>query len=361
MSELADLLYRRLRNVRDPELHVAVTDLQMIGEIVVENAHAVIPVALTTAACPLRSQIEAEVRAVAEATEGISSVEIVVSTMSDEAKRELLRVARAAGKSDAAPGALATIPLLAVMSGKGGVGKSTVTTALALALARRGLIVGVLDADIWGFSLTDLLDLSGEIEVSGGKMLPVTKAVGSGAIKLLSMGHLADSARALSWRGLMVQKAVAQFLDDADWSQCDLLLIDTPPGTGDIVMTLARRLPQLEALLVTSPDSRAATVAQRAADFAHGHGISLRGVIENQVAVHCQCGEVHEIFGHGGGELVATAAGVDVIARLPWVSPGQDLLLDELAEFLWSQTGSPAVGCATKLLAALEVAAESAD
>ena len=357
MSEMADLLYRRLRNVRDPELHVSVTDLQMIGDISVAEGHAIIPVALTTAACPLRHQIEAEVRAVAEATEGIASVEIVVSTMTDEAKRELLRVARAAGKSEAAPGALASIPLLAVMSGKGGVGKSTLTAALAQALARRGLRVGVLDADIWGFSLTDLLEITGEIEVRGGRMLPVTMSVGAGTVKLLSMGHLADSARALSWRGLMVQKAVAQFLDDADWSGCDLLLIDTPPGTGDIVMTLARRLPQLEALLVTSPDPRAATVAQRAADFAHGHGISLRGVIENQVAVNCHCGAVHEIFGRGGGELVAAAAGVDVIARLPWVTAGEDLLLDDLAESLWSQTHLPAVGCATKLLTALDAAA----
>lgn len=367
-----DLLLERLAAVRDPELGASIVELGMVGEVSVDDAgHATIAVALTTASCPLRSDIERDVRDVADATAGITSVDLVMGVLDPTAKAALMRTARRLAQERAPVTSLPRrSPVIMIASGKGGVGKSSVTANLAVALARRGLNVGVLDADIWGFSLARLLDLHGDIAVRDGKMLPVRKDVGSGSIALLSMGHLADEDQALLWRGLMVQKAVAQFIEDANWSGVDLLLIDTPPGTGDIVMTLARLLPHLGQVVVTTPAVAAQRVAARAADFASKSNLRVLGVIENMSGFTCGCGQSHALFGAGGGAALAGDLDVPLLASLPLSDDlaaggdaGQPVALAELDDGPFTRLAGDLldaaavlvpVGCTARLLDALD-------
>ncbi|MGA2433400.1 MAG: P-loop NTPase, partial [Acidimicrobiales bacterium] len=314
----ADQLRERLNQVLDPELGASIVELGMVGAIDVDSSGlARVEVALTTSGCPLRAQIERDVREAALSIDAVHSVELVMGVLEPEAKAELMRRARTIAQTRAPLTSIPfQTPVLMVASGKGGVGKSSVTANLAVALAQRGLRVGVLDADIWGFSLSRLLGVDGEVRASGGKMQPLEKDFAPGSVKLLSMGLLADEDQALLWRGLIVQKAVAQFIEDADWSGIDYLLIDTPPGTGDIAMTLARLLPQMGQLLVTTPALAAQRVAQRAADFARKSNIRVLGVIENMSGVNCDCGKRHAYFGEGGGRALSEELGVPLLAEI---------------------------------------------
>ena len=315
----AEQLRDRLARVIDPELGASIVELGMVGEIRVDpEGHARVEVALTTAACPLRSQIERDVHEALRSFEDLGEVEVVMGVMEPAARATLMSRARALAQARAPLTSVPpTSPVLMVASGKGGVGKSTVTANLAIALARAGRNVGVLDADVWGFSLTQLLGLRGEVRVRDGRMQPLARSVGHGSIRLLSMGLLADENQALLWRGLVVQKAVAQFLEDADWSGIDYLLIDTPPGTGDVMMTLARLLPQAAVLLVTIPAPAAQVVAARSADFARKSNLRVLGVIENMSALRCTCGRDHALFGEGGGRRLAEQIGVDLLGEIP--------------------------------------------
>jgi len=317
--EIVETLRARLRDVRDPELQASIVDLGMVGGVSVSpEGVAHIEVALTMAACPLRSTIEREVRVAALDVDGVREVTLSIGVLSASAKAELLRTARRLAQAAAPLTSIPrTAPVVMIASGKGGVGKSSVTANVAVALAHRGLRVGVLDADIWGFSLARLLNIHGEIAVRNGKMLPLARPEGAGSIALLSMGHLADDDSALLWRGLMVQKAVAQFIEDADWTGIDFLLIDTPPGTGDIVMTLARLLPHLGQVVVTTPAMAAQQVAARAADFGVKSNLRLLGIIENMSGYSCECGQRHAPFGEGGGLDLATRLAVPLLASLP--------------------------------------------
>jgi ATP-binding protein involved in chromosome partitioning len=262
-------------------------------------------------------------------------------------------------------------PVLMIASGKGGVGKSSVTANLAVALAREGHSVGVLDADIWGFSLSRLLGIEGEVQARDGKMQPLERSFGPGRIKLLSMGLLADEDQALLWRGLIVQKAVAQFIEDADWSGIDYMLIDTPPGTGDIAMTLARLLPQMGQILVTTPARAAQRVAARAADFARKSNIRVLGVVENMSGLQCTCGELHNLFGEGGGRELSEELGVPLLCEItlsPEIGAGGDsgepVALAEsgdgpfstLAQRILTEIAPPAgaQGCTARILDALD-------
>ena len=226
-------------------------------------------VALTIAACPLRSQLEHDVVSRLSAIDGVVSVEVRTTEMDAEARAAVMARARWKAREGAPATAVpATTRILAIASGKGGVGKSSVTVNLAVALARRGLEVGVLDADIWGFSVPRLLGMAGALEARGGKMVPLELAVPPGLLRVLSMGFLADEDKAIMWRGLVLNRAVQQFLQDAEWGTPSYLLIDLPPGTGDIQMGLARLLPRTELLVVTTPPVAAQLVAARAADMA---------------------------------------------------------------------------------------------
>lgn len=369
--ELRETIRERLAQVRDPELGASIVELGMVTDIRVVGSVVHLGVALTTASCPLRGDIERDVRDAVLDIAGVDEIILTMGVLAPDAKAALMRTARALAQARAPVTSIPRrAPVLMIASGKGGVGKSSVTANLAVALARTGLRVGVLDADIWGFSLARLLNITGNVEVRDAKMVPLTRPCGSGFISLLSMGHLADEKQALLWRGLVVQKAVAQFLEDADWSGVDVMIIDTPPGTGDIVMTLARLLPHMGQVVVTTPSRAAQQVAARAADFASKSHIRVLGVVENMSGFACECGRVHAPLGVGGGRELAQELGVTLLAQIPLrddVADGGDeglpvaLNEDETGHFrvlgaqLWSLAASlvPA-GCTARLLDVLD-------
>ena len=366
-------LRERLSRVLDPELGASIVELGMVGDISVdENGHAVVNVALTTTGCPLRAQIERDVREAALSLDAVNSVELVMGVLDAPARAALMQRARTFAQGRAPQTSIPfQAPVLMIASGKGGVGKSTVTANLAVALAQCGRTVGVLDADIWGFSLSRLLGIQGDVQALGGKMQPLERIIGKGRIKLLSMGLLADEDQALLWRGLIVQKAVAQFIEDADWSGIDYLLIDTPPGTGDIAMTLARLLPQIGQVVVTTPALAAQRVAARAADFARKSNIRVLGVIENMSGLICSCGQRHNLFGAGGGESLADELGVPLLAEISLqaeINEGGDIgepvvlheandgVFHQLAQRILDDVAPPvgALGCTARLLDSIE-------
>ncbi len=314
-----DVVLEALRAVIDPELGDNVVDLGMVRGVAVSPSGEVrVEVALTIAGCPLRAQLDRDVRSRLAALAGVSAVEVVMGEMDPKARTEVMSRARWKARQNAPEtGVPANTRILAVGSGKGGVGKSSVTVNLAVALARRGLMVGLLDADIWGFSVPRLLGMEGGVEARGGKMLPLERPMGKGLLKVLSMGFLADEDRAIMWRGLVLNRAVQQFLEDAEWGELDYLLIDLPPGTGDVQMGLARMLPRTELLLVTTPPEAAQKVAARAADMARRGYLRVAGVIENMSDFTCEHGTSYHLFGQGGGERLAAEIGVPLVGAIP--------------------------------------------
>jgi ATP-binding protein involved in chromosome partitioning len=307
-----------LRGVIDPELGENIVDLGMVRTITVDGDRVTVDVALTVAACPLRAQIEKDVRGLVESLDWVASLEIRIATMDAAERAAVMARARWKAREDAPETSIpATTRVLAIASGKGGVGKSSVTVNLAVALARRGLTVGILDADIWGFSVPRLLGMDGAVEARTGKMVPLEKTVGSGLVRVLSMGFLADEEQAIMWRGLILNRAVQQFLQDAHWGELDYLLIDLPPGTGDVQMGLARLLPRTEMLVVTTPPLAAQKVAARAADMARKGYLRVAGVIENMSDFTCEHGTTYALFGAGGGTRLAHGLGVPLIGSIP--------------------------------------------
>jgi ATP-binding protein involved in chromosome partitioning len=318
MTTREDEVRERLRTVIDPELGDTIVDLGMVPSITVTGGDVVVDVALTIAACPLRTQIEQDVRGQVEALDWVERVEIRIATMDAEARAAVMARARWKARDDAPETAVPlSTRVLAVASGKGGVGKSSVTVNLAVALAQRGLTVGILDADIWGFSVPRLLGMEGGVEARQGKMVPLEKKVGTGLVRVLSMGFLAGEEQAIMWRGLVLNRAVQQFLQDAHWGELDYLLIDLPPGTGDVQMGLARLLPRTEMLVVTTPPVAAQKVAARAADMARKGYLRVAGVIENMSDFTCEHGTRYALFGRGGGERLAHSLGVPLIGSIP--------------------------------------------
>ena len=309
----------RLRAVVDPELGDDIVDLGMVRGVEVSAAGDVrLEIALTIAGCPLRAQIERDVRGSVGALPGVRTVELSMAQM-DAAERSAL-MARARHKARERAPATAVPPrarVLAVASGKGGVGKSAVTVNLAAALARRELTVGVLDADIGGFSVPRLLGMQGRLEARQGKMVPLERPAGRGVLRVLSMGFLAEEDRAVMWRGLLLNRAVQQFLQDAHWGDLDYLLVDLPPGTGDVQMGLARMVPRAEMLLVTTPPLAAQRVAARAADMAARGYLRVAGVVENMSDFTCEHGTTYKLFGAGGGERLAAELGVPLVGTIP--------------------------------------------
>ncbi len=373
----SERLRERLRQVLDPELGASIVELGMVGDIEVDGeGRATVHVALTTVGCPLRSHIERDVKEAVLSLGEVTSVEVVMGVMDAASRTTLMTRARRIAQERAPETSIPVqTPVLMIASGKGGVGKSSVTANLAVALAATGRCVGVLDADIWGFSLSRLLGIHGDVSASAGKMQPLAKQFGKGSIKLLSMGLLADEDQALMWRGLMVQKAVAQFIEDADWSGIDYFLIDTPPGTGDIAMTLARLLPQMGQLVVTTPAMAAQRVAARAADFARKSNIRVLGVIENMSGFSCECGERHDLFGEGGGRALAEELNVPLLCEIELnraitsggdegvpavVHEADDGVLHQLAARIINEVAPPAgaEGCSARMLDAMARAVE---
>ena len=309
-----------LAGVIDPELGADIVELGMVrGVTVGPKGDVTVEVALTVAGCPLRTQLRTDVESQVSALSGVRSVDVAMAEMTPEERAAVMDKARRRAQEDRA---LPTdIPVsarvLAVSSGKGGVGKSSVTVNLAVALARRGLTVGVLDADIWGFSVPRLLGMQGELRAEKKKIVPMRHVVGEGLLKVVSMGFLAKEDEAIMWRGLVLNRAVQQFLEDVRWGQIDYLLIDMPPGTGDIQMGLARMLPRTEVLVVTTPPLAAQKVAARAADMARKGHLRVAGVVENMGPFVCEHGDSYALFGEGGGERLAAELGVPLVGSVP--------------------------------------------
>jgi ATP-binding protein involved in chromosome partitioning len=326
-----------MRGVIDPELGDNVVDLGMyLGAEVTEEGSVTVRLALTTAGCPLRAQLQRDTQTRVGSLPGVTGVHVKTSEMSREQKQAVMAQARWKVR-DNAP--LTDIPgrtrVVAISSGKGGVGKSSITVNLAAALATRGFVVGLLDADIAGFSVPRMLGIEGQVHAernesdpSRPKMRPISKSFGSGVVKVLSMGFLSPEDEAIMWRGLMLNRAVQHFLEDVVWGDLDYLLVDMPPGTGDIQMGLARMLPRAETIIVTTPALAAQKVAVRAADMARKGYLRVVGVVENMSGFTCTHGERYELFGSGGGDRLAAEIGAPLLGRIPLepaVSAGGDL------------------------------------
>ncbi|HKA92471.1 MAG TPA: Mrp/NBP35 family ATP-binding protein [Acidimicrobiia bacterium] len=323
---------RMLEGVIDPELHASIVELGMVRDVRVgADGEVTVKVALTTAGCPLRAQIQSDVESKVRGLPGVGDVRVEYGEMTQDEKSAVMQRARwQAHENPPGTEVLPTTRVLAVASGKGGVGKSSVTVNLAAALAAQGRTVGVLDADIWGFSVPRMLGVDGRLGGSDGKIDPNVVDVpnhadpsGSpGRIKVVSMGFLVDDAQtALMWRGLILARALEQFLTDVRWGEMDYLLIDMPPGTGDIQMALARLLPSTELLVVTTPSLAAQQVAARVADMARRSYLKVIGVIENMSAFAAPDGTRHAIFGEGGGAALAREIGAPLIGAVP-IEPG---------------------------------------
>src|SRR5688572_24111533 len=331
----ADEVRKMLAGVIDPELHVSIVELGMVDEVkVADDGEITVKVALTTAGCPLRGQIKGEVESKLRGAPGVRDVHVEYGEMTAEQKSAAMQRARWQAREGAAPNEVpASTRVLAVASGKGGVGKSSVTVNLAAALAARGLTVGVLDADIWGFSVPRMLGVEGRMageEHDGRKlMVPNERRVGDGTVRVVSMGFLVDGEEtALMWRGLMLNRGVQHFLQDVKWGDdLDYLLIDMPPGTGDVQMGVAKLLPRAEVIVVTTPATAAQKVATRVVGMARKSYLRVAGVIENMSSFRCEHGEEYALFGTGGGQELAHDAGVPLLGSVPLepaVSTGGD-------------------------------------
>jgi len=314
-----------LGTVIDPELGADIVSLGMVPSVEVDAAGAVVVgIKLTIGGCPLRADIKREVETRVAVHPGVTDVSISWGEMNADERSQVMTKARWNAREHAPETQIpAACKVLAIASGKGGVGKSSVTVNLAAALATAGHTVGVLDADIWGFSVPRLLGISERMEaqrVDGSDkplIIPNERVVGDGLLKVVSTGFLVDEDTALMWRGLMLTKAVEQFLRDVRWGRLDYLLIDMPPGTGDVQMGLARMLPNTDLIVVTTPALAAQKVAQRAADMARRSFLRVVGVIENMSAFTCDHGETYALFGAGGGQALADAIDAPLLGQIP--------------------------------------------
>lgn len=319
-----------LRGVIDPELGSDVVELGMVRGVDVtpsaegEGVAVTVTIALTTSGCPLRAQIQKDVRTRILSMEGVDSVHLAWDEMNQEEKARAMERARfnvAQREEDSSVGP--TTKVILVSSGKGGVGKSSVTVNLAAAMAATGLKVGVLDADIWGFSVPRLLGVSGRLasrEREGRKfMVPQEREIGDGLLRIVSMGFLVeDEQSALMWRGLMLNRGVQHFLQDVDWGDdLDYLLVDMPPGTGDVQMGVAKLIPRSEVLVVTTPAVNAQKVAARAVSMSRKNYLRVCGIVENMSAFVCDHGERYELFGSGGGAVLAEESGAPLLGQIP--------------------------------------------
>jgi len=380
----AEHLMDLLSGVIDPELGANIVELGMArGVNIGADGHVRVNIALTTAGCPLRAQIQKDIRARIVPLPGVTRMTIDWGELSAEEKAVAMDRAR---KKIAERPESTTIPMstkiIMVASGKGGVGKSSVTVNLAAAIAAGGRTVGVLDADIWGFSVPRMLGVEGRLgaDTANGKILPHERPCGAGLLRVVSMGFLVEEeGAALMWRGLMLNRAVQHFLEDVAWGDLDYLLIDMPPGTGDVQMGLARLLPRSEMIVVTTPSTTAQKVAVRVVDMGRKNYLRIVGVVENMSVYVDPEGREHAIFGTGGGQRLAAEAGVPLLARIP-IEPavahggdsGSPISLGEgpaaeafraLANEIVAELIPPTdlAGCSARLLGAVDAALAAAD
>ncbi|AIU32433.1 MULTISPECIES: Mrp/NBP35 family ATP-binding protein [Corynebacterium] len=310
-----------LARVEDPEIGRPITEIGMVKSIVINGNDIHVEIYLTIAACPMKNTLTENTRAVLEELPGVGEVSVSTDVMSDDQRRELRQTLRGSTEEPVIPFAQpdSTTRVFAVASGKGGVGKSSMTVNLATALASKGLKVGVLDADIYGHSVPGMMGSEDRPHAVDDMIMP-PQAHG---VKLISIAHFVEGNAPVVWRGPMLHRAIQQFLADVFWGDLDILLLDLPPGTGDIAISVAQLVPNAELLVVTTPQAAAAEVAERAGSISIQTHQRIVGVIENMSAMVLPDGTVMDVFGSGGGEAMAerlrtlTGANVPLLGSVP--------------------------------------------
>jgi ATP-binding protein involved in chromosome partitioning len=313
-----DEIRRALEVVIDPELHRSIVELDMVRSIETSpNGVVDVTVSLTTPGCPIKGHFQTSVATAVAALDGVTHVNVYFDVLSDTQKSALQQKL---GRASLPAGSLAQVAnVICIGSGKGGVGKSTLTANLAAALSAEGKRVGVLDADVWGYSIPRMFGLGAtRPDVSAArKIIPLE----SHGVKVMSIGFFVEEDAAVVWRGPMLHKALTQFLQDVEWGALDYLLVDLPPGTGDVSMTLAQLLPQAKFLIVTTPQQTAQKVARRSAQMAEKVDLEIAGVVENMSGFTTQSGERFPIFGEGGGQELADELDVPLLGKVPLTMP----------------------------------------
>ena len=324
-----------LRDVRDPEIGRDLIALNMIRNVDIEGGKVTVGVALTTSGCPLKHRIMTDVRDRLMMIDGVEDVEVDFGVMTDSDRQNLLTSLHG-GPSELAPAFKddSKTRIIAVVSGKGGVGKSTVAVNLAAALDRAGHSVEILDADVHGSSIPVMLGSLEKPNVVGGVIFPIESHTG---LKFISMGNFVNEGQAIIWRAPIVNKALTQLMRDVYWDEPDFIVVDMPPGTGDVALTIAQMIPKAEALVITTPQADAARVAAKAGRMAVQAHLKVVGVVENMSFAECpDCGKEMRIFGGGGGERVAAELESRVLGRVPILpdatgEPGNALFAEDTA------------------------------
>jgi ATP-binding protein involved in chromosome partitioning len=313
-----DQVLEALKVVIDPELRRDIVDLDMVRSIEFRDGGSVdVMVSLTTPGCPIRNHFQTAVVDAVRKLDGVSAVNVSFDVLNDQQKQALQKKL---GRNGLPEGALAQVNnVICVASGKGGVGKSTFTANLTAAFAAEGKRAGALDADVWGYSLPRMFGLGAQKpKVSAERKILPLEAHG---VKVMSIGFFVEQDAPVVWRGPMLHKALQQFLEDVDWGELDFLVVDLPPGTGDVSMTLAQLLPQAKFVVVTTPQPAAQKVAQRSAQMANKFEIEIAGVVENMAGFTTPSGERFQIFGEGGGQQLADELEVPLLAKVPLTMP----------------------------------------
>ncbi len=335
-----------LGRVIDPELKRPVTELDMVREVRVDEGHVAVTIALTVAGCPLRASFETQMREQLLPLDGVESVSLEFDVMSP-AERAALTTKLRGGITQRSKGISvdASTRVLAVVSGKGGVGKSTLSVNLAAAFDRLGQRTGILDADVYGHSIPHMLGVHQRPVVVDKMIVPPVR----GDLKLMSIGFFLEENSPVMWRGPMLHRALEQFLSDVHWGELETLVVDMPPGTGDVSISLGQLLPRAEALVVTTPQPAAQLVAVRAAQMAQRTGMRLIGVVENMSFL---VGTGQEVFGTGGGEALARAIEAPLLGRIP-LDPRLRECADEGEPLVWTEPENETARTITELAEAL--------
>jgi len=335
-----DQVMAKLATVVDPEIHRPITELGMVDTVEVDGDTVRCAIKLTVAGCPLSHRIEDDVRAAVGSIAGVRQVDVRLDVMTPQEREDLANRLRP-HHSSTITRKDSTVRVLICGSGKGGVGKSTITVNVAAALQTMGLAVGVLDADVYGFSVSRMLAARQQPVVLGdGVIVPVDVH----DLRVISMGMLVDENTPVMWRGPMLHKLVDQFLNEVAWGELDYLVIDAPPGTGDVAISLSQELPKAKVLLVTTPQEASARVAGRVAQMASRVGQELVGIVENMAYFRCpSCGEAHEIFGRGGAQRLSRELHVPLLGQVP-IDPQLPAGGDLGEPVVWSHPESETAG-----------------
>ncbi len=378
-TEIENQIEDQLKTVIDPELGSNIVELGMVKSVKVTEDKVEVSIDLTTLGCPLRNEIQNGIKAACSPLVDGRQIKVNWAEMNAQQKDMTMRTARKNLAESSATRVSETTRIIAIASGKGGVGKSSVSANLAVALANSGQRVGFIDADIWGYSIPKMLGITQRLQ-AGRKpegsnkplLVPSQKILGAGSIDLVSMGLLADDeSNALMWRGLMLNRAVQHFCEDVDWNtNLDTLIIDLPPGTGDVAMGVAQLLPRAEVLVVTTPSKAAQRVAVRAVSMAQKSNLRVLGVIENMSYLLTPNGERIEVFSSGGGATLAQECNLELIAQIPInpdIADGEDFdnlsvlseqktkdAFDLVLDHLETTKAPEMKGCSTRLVEQME-------